>query len=109
MNTLIKQRMEQFGYDSIKLASESFTDISLINNLIEGKVSVNDLDDFKLQMISSTLCCTPDFFTDENVRKNDIVNASYNRGVDTVKSNRVKVKLKGMVNNYLYAEKILTE
>lgn len=92
----LKERMEYFKISEEKLSEEALIDIEELNMILENKISYDKIDDITLEFISQVLYCKPEYFIDESIRNKDLVNACYNRGNSTPKSN----KIKGMLQSF---------
>ena len=99
LKDLILERMSMLGYDKDMLVSKTDFDAGLINSIVSGKIDVSDLDDFDLEVLAHALLCDRHYFDDEDIRKNDVVFCSKNRGMDTPKSNLAKANIQSFMRD----------
>ena len=105
----LKERMELFNYSIESLSENSLVNAELINSLINNEVEIENIRKLDFELLSSALYCEPQYFLNESVRKNDLVNSSLNRGNDTFKSNLVKARLQSFVNDLFYINGLISE
>ena len=104
---LLKARLNMFGLSKEQFAENCMFDIEYINAILDNKVSLEEIDDFDLDVISTALFCTPEYFSDENARKQDVVFSSCNRGKDTSRSNYAKGRLQKYMRDMLMLKEAL--
>lgn len=75
------------------LADKSFLTKEYIEEILSDEVLLESINDYDLALICNILGVQEEYFSDEKVRKNDLVNAK-----DTKKVKEVKVRLQ----NYMY-------
>ncbi|WP_160676752.1 hypothetical protein [Clostridium sp. C8-1-8] len=90
IGALLRERMDYFKISEEKLSDEALVDMDELNSILNNDVSYSEIDEITLEFISNVVYCKPEYFIDEAVRKRDIVNACYNRGDSTPKSNKIK-------------------
>lgn len=87
---VLQERMDYFKISKERLSEEALVDIEELNMILSNHISYDKIDEITLEFISQVLYCKPQYFIDEVTRRNDLVNACYNRGKSTPKSNKVK-------------------
>lgn len=97
---LLRNRMEQIGYTSSALATKSFVDETLINDLLSNSIEAEQVDEFDMGLLCSALHCNKRFFLNEDARKNDLLVAAYNRGNDNRVSNLAKARIQDYLNDF---------
>ena len=106
---LIKERMELLDMDINSLSDKSFMDINTLESIIEEKISLEDVDEFDLNMIASALYCTSEYFFNSDVRERDIITNSLNRGANNTKSIIMKGKIQNFVRDFVFIQAIIDE
>lgn len=101
---IVKERLKCLGMTFDDLIEVSMLDKDLCESICENRLSSTDLDEFDLSVLSSTLYCDPNYFTDENIRNKDVVFCSCNRGDDTPQSNLIKAKLQSYMRDLLFVK-----
>ncbi len=99
-------RMDSLGLNSSSLADMTFMSKESINRIINDEIVYEDIDEFDMSLICNVLHCDPLFFVDEDVRKNDLLYSTMNRGEDTVKSRIVKAKIQDYMNDFSFLERV---
>lgn len=107
-NTL-RERMNILEIETKELSVKSFVDASYIESILKNEISYEDIDEFSLNLLCSVLHCKPVFFTDSFIRNKDLVHASMNRGEDTEKSIKVKMRIQDYLNDIIFIDEILRE
>lgn len=106
IGALLKQRMSSLGYDMHRLSEESTVDVHVINGLLNNSLSMKQVYEVDMDYICQVLMCEPVYFTDANIRKQDMV---YNSPIQEVKSNRAKANLMSFVNDFAFIMEISRE
>lgn len=102
-------RMNLLGIDVSTLSEMAFMDEEVIADIINDKISFEEIDEFDLSLICSTLHCEPKYFVDGEVRNEDLVISTMNRGKDSIKSKNVKAKIQDFMNDYAFVNEVLAE
>ena len=105
----LQDRMSLLGMDVSTLSDMTFIDEDMINGIIDNKTAYEDIDEFDLSLICSTLHCDTRYFIDAEVRDKDLLISTMNRGKDTVKSKNVKAKIQDFMNDYAFVNDVLLE
>ncbi|MGL5151109.1 MAG: hypothetical protein ACRC7N_11115 [Clostridium sp.] len=90
IGTILQERMDYFKISKERLSEEALVDMEELNMIISNDISYDKIDEITLEFISQVLYCKPQYFIDKTTRNKDLVNACYNRGKSTPKSNKVK-------------------
>ena len=90
IGSVLQERMDFFKISKERLSEEALVDMEELNMILSNDISYNEIDDITLEFISQVLYCKPQYFIDKATRNKDLVNACYNRGKSTPKSNKVK-------------------
>jgi hypothetical protein len=106
LGNLVKERMELFNMDMNLLSNESFVDIETLQHILSDDLE-GEVDEFDINMIASSLYCTPEYFKDAGVRARDIVTNSLNRGLDNSKSILSKAKIQNFVRDFVFIQEII--
>lgn len=106
---LLKDRMKLLDLSANELADMTFMDESSINAIINNTVSFDDIDEFDISLICSSLHCKPEFFTEESVREKDLLMAAMNRGNDNRLSMNIKAKIQDFMNDFAFVNEIMAE
>lgn len=109
IGSLLSERMKLLNINIETLAHNTFIDDNVINSIINDEKSLDDIDEFDLALISDALHCSENYFTDENVRKNDFLTATMNRGTDSQKSIKIKSKISDYMNDFVFLSEIYNE
>lgn len=59
------------------------------------------MDTFDRALLCQTLHCQDEYFTNRNTRECDLLFSTENE-MDSVKSNRIKAKLQGFINDFTF-------
>ena len=105
----IKDRMELFEMDLTTLSEETFIDEDVLENILEDKITYNDIDKFDIDMIASVLFCVPEYFIDSAIREKDMILNSLNRKEDSIDSILVKGKIQNFIRDFVFVQNILVE
>lgn len=105
----LKKRMNKLGYNVSKLSEESLIDEEIIRKLIRNEIGVENIDDIDLKFLCQTLYCSKEYFTDDEARNKDILNASSGEGIGDIKVNLIKVKLQRFAEDFDFLRKIKME
>ena len=103
---LVKERMDLLDMDITSLSDESFVDIEILQHILVDD-SEEQIDEFDMNMIASSLYCTPEYFTNADVRAKDIVTNSLNRGADNSRSILRKAKIQNFVRDFVFIQEII--
>ena len=106
LGNLIKGRMELFNMDMASLSTASFVDIETLRHILADDLE-EEIDEFDINMIASSLYCTPEYFRDDGVRARDIVTNSLNRGIENTKSIFSKAKIQNLVRDFVFIQEIM--
>lgn len=105
----LQDRMDLLGIDVSALSEMAFMDEDVINDIIEDRISYEDVDEFDMSLICSALHCDSHYFIDSEIRNKDLLVSTMNRGKDTVKSKKVKAKIQDFMNDFAFVNEILLE
>ena len=105
----LQDRMNLLGIDVSTLAEITFMDEETISDIIENRVSDEDIDEFDMSLICSTLHCDAQYFIDDEVRNKDLLISTMNRGRDSVKSKNVKAKIQDFMKDFAFVNEVLLE
>lgn len=84
----LQDRMNLLGIDVSTLAEITFMDEETISDIIENRVSYEDIDEFDMSLICSALHCDVQYFVDDEVKNKDLLISTMSRN-DSGKSNNV--------------------
>lgn len=87
---VLQERMDYFKISKERLSEEALVDMEELSMILSNDISYDEIDEITLEFISQVLYCKPQYFIDKVIRSKDLVNACYNRGKSTPKSNKVK-------------------
>ncbi|WP_374717476.1 hypothetical protein [Neobacillus sp.] len=87
---ILKERMDCFNISEEKLCEEALIESDELQAILNDEVSFSEIDEVSLSFISQVLYCSPEYFTNQQLRDKDLVSSSLNRGASTPKSNEVK-------------------
>lgn len=99
IGTLLSDRMAIFGLTVTDLEEKSFVDKDLIETIINDQIPLEEIDDFDLDLMCSVLHCTPEFFSNPEVRSRDLLYSS----LDT-SARPVKAKIQDFMNDFAFLE-----
>ncbi|MGM9926382.1 MAG: hypothetical protein ACI35P_00385 [Bacillus sp. (in: firmicutes)] len=105
----LQDRMNLLGIDVSTLSDMTFVDEDTVNDIIANKCSYENIDEFDLSLICSALHCDTRYFIDNEVRNQDLLISTMNRGKDTIKSKNVKAKIQDFMNDFAFVNEILLE
>lgn len=105
----LQDRMNLLGIDISTLATMTFIDEEVIDDIIHNKTAYEEIDEFDLSLICNALHCDTLYFVDEEVKNKDLLVSTMNRGRDSVKSKNVKVKIQDFMNDYIFVNEVLLE
>lgn len=105
----LQDRMDLLGIDVSTLAEITFMDEETISDIIENRISYEDVDEFDVSLICSALHCDHQYFIDGEVRNKDLLISTMNRGKDSVKSKNVKAKIQDFMNYFAFVNEVLLE
>lgn len=104
---ILKQRMQDLNIGLRALADEALVEESQIRDILSDKLSISEIDLMDLDLIAQVLYCNLEYFTNEEIRKSDMINAAMNRGQANSKSNRVKGQLQQFANDFVFLRNLL--
>lgn len=107
IGTILQERMNSLNKDTDSLSKDSFVDSDLIKKITNNIIGIEDIDSYDLELISDVLFCSPEYFTDEKIRRSDLINSSYNRGTDTFKTAIAKGQIQNFARDFLFVDKII--
>ena len=96
----LQDRMNLLGIDVSTLAEITFMDEETISDIIENRVSYEDIDEFDMSLICSALHCDA---------HKDLLISTMNRGRDSVKSKNVKAKIQDFMKDFAFVNEVLLE
>ncbi len=105
----LQDRMNLLGIDVSTLAEITFMDEETISDIIENRVSYEDIDEFDMSLICSALHCDAQYFIDDKVKNKDLLISTMNRGRDSVKSKNVKAKIQDFMKDFAFVNEVLLE
>lgn len=105
----LQDRMNLLGIDVSALSEITFMDEETISDIIENRISYEDVDEFDMSLICSALHCDTQYFIDGEVRNRDLLISTMNRGKDSVKSKNVKAKIQDFMNDFAFVNEVLLE
>ena len=97
----LQDRMNLLGIDISTLATMTFIDEEVIDDIIHNKTAYEEIDEFDLSLICNALHCDALYFVEDEVKNRDLLVSTMNRGRDSVKSKNVKVKIQDFMNDYI--------
>lgn len=107
--TDLQKRMRLLGLSVEELAKKVFIEPQYAQAIFEGKVSLDDVDEFDLSLICSALHCKPEFFIDENVRKRDLLSNANLKKSDNRQSIKAKARIQDFINDFVFVKEVLSE
>lgn len=105
----LQDRMNLLNIDVSTLSEIVFMDEETISDIIENRISYEDVDEFDMSLICSALHCDTQYFIDDEVKNKDLLNLTMNREKDSVKSRKVKAKIQDFMNDFAFINEIQTE
>lgn len=102
-----RRRMDLLNLDVNTLSDDSFVEIDDIKKIMHNDISYEEIDEFDLKLLCGVLHCKPEYFTNEDVKKRDLLNSSMNRGNDDNKSKKVKAKIQDFMNDFEFINDIV--
>ena len=105
----LRDRMNLLGMDISSLSEITFMDEDSLEAILDDEIAYEEIDAFDLSLICSALHCDALYFVDSEVKKEDLLVSTMNRGKDSVKSKNVKAKIQDFVNDFAFVNKILQE
>lgn len=98
----LQDRMNLLDIDVSDLSEITFMDEETIGDIIENRISYDDVDEFDMSLICSALHCDAQYFIDDKVRNKDLLISTMNREFDSVKSNNAKAKIQDFLNDFAF-------
>ena len=105
----LQDRMNLLGINVSALSEITFMDEDTIRDIIENRLSYEDVDEFDMSLICSALHCDAQYFIDDGVRNKDLLISTMNRGKDSVKSKTVKAKIQDFMKDFAFVNEVLLE
>ena len=105
----LQDRMDLLGINVSTLSEITFMDEEIISDIIENRLSYEDVDEFDMSLICSALHCDTQYFIDGEVRNKDLLISTMNRGKDSVKSKTVKAKIQDFMKDFAFVNEVLLE
>ena len=105
----LQDRMNLLGINVSALSEITFMDEETISDIIENRLSYEDVDEFDMSLICSALHCDTQYFIDGEVRNKDLLISTMNRGKDSVKSKTVKAKIQDFMKDFAFVNEVLLE
>ena len=105
----LQDRMNLLGINVSTLSQITFMDEEIISDIIENRLSYEDVDEFDMSLICSALHCDTLYFIDGEVRNKDLLISTMNRGKDSVKSKTVKAKIQDFMKDFAFVNEVLLE
>ena len=105
----LQDRMDLLGINVSTLSEITFMDEEIISDIIENRLSYEDVDEFDMSLICSALHCDTQYFIDGEVRNKDLLISTMNRGKDSVKSKTDKAKIQDFMKDFASVNEVLLE
>ena len=105
----LQERMNLLGINVSALSEITFMDEETIRDIIENRLSYEDVDEFDMSLICSALHCDTQYFIDGEVRNKDLLISTMNRGKDSVKSKTVNAKIQDFMKDFAFVNEVLLE
>jgi len=106
---VLKERMSCFDMAEHQLCEEALIEADELQAILNDKLSFDAIDEVTISFISQVLYCNPEYFIDQQIRNNDIVNSSLNRGASTSKSNEIKGMLQRFSDDFSFLRQLKKE
>lgn len=103
----LQDRMNLLGIDVSTLSEMTFIDRDVIEDILNGNLAYEDIDEFDMALICNALHCDEFYFVDRRTRENDLLISTMNRGKDSIKSRIVKAKIQDFMNDYAFVNEVL--
>ena len=105
----LQDRMSLLGVDISTLAEITFMDEKTISDIIENRISYEDIDEFDMSLICNALHCNSQYFIDDKVRNKDLLISTMNARKDSIKSKNVKSKIQDFMNDFVFVNEVMLE
>ena len=105
----LQDKMSLLGIDVFTLAKITFMNEEIISDIIENRVSYEDIDEFDMSLICNALHCNSQYFIDDKVRNKDLLISTMNARKDSIKSKNVKVKIQDFMNDFVFVNEVMLE
>lgn len=105
----LQDRMSLLGVDISTLAEITFMDEKTISDIIENRISYEDIDKFDMSLICNALHCDSQYFIDDKVKNKDLLISAMNARKDSIKSKNVKVKIQDFINDFVFVNEVMLE
>lgn len=105
----LQDRMSLLDVDISTLAEITFMDEKTISDIIENKVSYEDIDEFDMSLICNALHCNLQYFIDDKARNKDLLILTMNAKEDSIKSKSVKAKIQDFMNDFVFVNEVILE
>lgn len=106
IGNVLKQRMKDLKITKDQLIEESFVDDEVVEGLLDDTLSISDVEIDDIEFIAEVLYCTPEYFTSDEKRHEDILSSCLNRGKNSLKSNYVKVRIQSIMEDFEFMNDI---
>jgi hypothetical protein len=103
---LLINRMNSLGLSVEVLSDKSFVDKELLINILNNRVSFDEIAYWDIDFISQCLYCSPEFFINEEERKRDVI---YSTGQNNHKVATVMGKLQQFTNDFEFIQSLAIE
>jgi len=101
------ERLSLLGLSVDKFKEITFVSSELIDGIISTDIDVKSIDSFDMEMICNTLKCNEKYFVDSNIKRNDLLISSLNRGNDTAESNIKKAQIQSFVKDFIFVNQLI--
>lgn len=105
----ITDRMRLLGITTEDLANLSLLDEKEIAKILESRLSLEDMDQYHLALLSSVLHCDVDYWRDDEVRRKDLLFQAMSSEIDDDQSIRVRARLQDFLNDFAFVCEVLHE
>ena len=105
----LQDRMNLLGIDISTLSEMTFIDEEVISDIINNGSAYEEIDEFDLSLLCNALHCDSQYFVYSEVRNNDLLISTMNRGKDSVKSKNVKAKIQDFMSDFAFVNEVLLE
>lgn len=105
---ILKERMNLFDISISELSERTLIDENQIKNILQDKLTIEQIDIFDLDVISYELYCTPEYFIDHKTREADVLFTCRNRGTDNLQSILAKARIQKFVRDIVFLEEVNT-
>lgn len=103
---ILNDRMKMLGISRNELSEKSLVSKEIIDKLCANQIGWEDIHELDKNLIAHTLYCNLEYFSNEEVRKKDIVTNSFYRGEVCVDVNKIKAKIERLGKDYIYLKQL---